>query len=87
MSSRSPLRGAPCIIDSGLPNFADEPAERSVEVLHVDWRTPASGERALAEPLARLSAHRLGAVVETCIRLVWPVQIGGLSVRSCQRTD
>ncbi|MEJ2176326.1 MAG: DUF1116 domain-containing protein, partial [bacterium] len=57
MSSRSLLGGAPRVVNIGLRGFADELAARSVEVVHVDWRPPAPGRRALGELLARLGAH------------------------------
>jgi Protein of unknown function (DUF1116) len=57
MSSRSLLGGAPRVVNIGLRGFADALAARRVDVVHVDWRPPASGRRALGELLARLGAH------------------------------
>lgn len=57
MSSRSLLGSTPRVVNIGLRGFADELAARSVDVVHVDWRPPAPGRRALGELLARLDAH------------------------------
>jgi hypothetical protein len=62
MSFKSLFDAAPRVVNVGLRGFARELAERGVGVVHVDWRPPAAGRRALLERLARLGAQ------ETVIR-------------------
>jgi hypothetical protein len=57
MSSNSLLDGAPRVVNIGLRGFADDLAARQAEVVHVDWRPPAPGRRALGALLARLGAQ------------------------------
>jgi len=57
MSSNPLLGGAPCVVNIGLRGFADELAACNADVVHVDWRPPAPGRRAVIELLARLGAR------------------------------
>ena len=57
MSAKSLLGGAPRVVNIGLRGFADDLSARYVEVVHVNWRPPSRGRRALDEIVVRLGAH------------------------------
>lgn len=59
MSANSLLGGAPRVVNIGLRGFADELSAHRVDVVHVDWRPPAPGRRALDAILVRLGAHEV----------------------------
>jgi hypothetical protein len=42
------------VIDLGLESFHDSLKKQGVEVLHVDWRPPAGGNKKLMEILKKL---------------------------------
>jgi hypothetical protein len=50
------LTQAPCVINIGLPAFADDLARNGARVVHVDWSPPAGGDAELAALLAKLGA-------------------------------
>lgn len=48
------LTGSPRVVNAGLPIFAESLRAQGVEVIDLDWRPPAEGDRAMLDLLDRL---------------------------------
>ena len=53
-SSRNILEQELIVINLGLPQFAENLEKQNVEVIHVDWKPPAGGDKEMIDLLDEL---------------------------------